>query len=364
MEQVNLLKFLNSIKLLHTVEYAVCDLELKNLLEFVSKDCQFIQEINLGVIYTHEITPLQYTLVDGFNRILSLSLLLHAICECYKKTSEKNDNAINTIRQKYLLNKTQTKLRMNKKLQTIYDKIIYGERLSGNEKRHPMFVLLHKIWSQIKENELQAATIFKTLQKFSVIKVETKTIEPRDLYYSLNKDHKNINPILLMDNYLNDTNIKDSWKEFKDLFDNKRAEITAFFEVFFRSKFDYREFNDSDLFGYFKNYFETMIQYQTKDSIVSNLKHAAKLYKDIINVNMPNDALKKALIKIKMHNGEDTYAYLLNIYDDYINKNISEFTFLEILSTIDEYLQNRLKTPNNVSFNELIQYLNAFITYK
>ena len=31
---------------------------------------------------------------------------------------------------------------------------------------------------------------------------------------------------------------------------------------------------------------------------------------------------------------------------------------------IDEYLKNRLKTPNTVTFNELIEYLNAFITCK
>ena len=65
-----------------------------------------------------------------------------------------------------------------------------------------------------------------------------------------------------------------------------------------------------------------------------------------------------------MHKGEDTYAYLLNIYEDYLDGIITEATLLEILSTIDEYLKNRLKNPNNVSFNELIQYLNAFLTCK
>ena len=84
----------------------------------------------------------------------------------------------------------------------------------------------------------------------------------------------------------------------------------------------------------------------------------------IININIQNEALRHQFIQIKLHKGEDTYAYLLNIYEDYIDGTISEATLLEILSTIDEYLKNRLKNPNNVSFNELIQYLNAFITCK
>ena len=44
-----------------------------------------------------------------------------------------------------------------------------------------------------------------------------------------------------------------------------------------------------------------------------------------------------------MHGGEDTYAYILNIYEDYEDNNISEATFLEILLTIDEYLKKRKK---------------------
>ena len=65
-----------------------------------------------------------------------------------------------------------------------------------------------------------------------------------------------------------------------------------------------------------------------------------------------------------MHNGEDTYAYILSIYEDYVDNIISKATLLEILTTVDEYLKNRIKTPNNVGFNELIKYLNTFITCK
>ena len=116
--------------------------------------------------------------------------------------------------------------------------------------------------------------------------------------------------------------------------------------------------------SYFVNYFETMVQYMPKAEVISKIKDSARMYNDIVNINFADDDLKKAFIQIKMHNGEDTYAYLLNVYNDYIEQSITKATFLEILSTIDEYLSNRLKTPNDVSFNELIKYLNAFITCK
>ena len=84
----------------------------------------------------------------------------------------------------------------------------------------------------------------------------------------------------------------------------------------------------------------------------------------MLNVEFVNDGIRNAFIKIKMHDGEDTYAYLLNIFDDYYAGNISEATLLEILTTIDEYLKNRQKAHNDIAFNELIEYLNAFITCK
>ena len=89
-----------------------------------------------------------------------------------------------------------------------------------------------------------------------------------------------------------------------------------------------------------------------------------KSYYDILNVNFHSDAVKNAFINIKKASGEDTYAYILEIYEDFTDGSISESTFIEILNTIAEYLNNRKISENNISFNELIQYLNAFITCK
>ena len=169
MNVVNLLKFINSANDLYALDFSRCNRSLINFLDLMVEDEQFTRSIDLGLIYISEKAPDSYFIVDGLNRILSLSLLLHAICECYKKTSAKNDKAIKTIRSKYLF-KTATKLKLhlNDEDADLYAKIINGERLSGLEKSKPMFVLLHNFWSQIKEEKLQAANIFKMLQKINV----------------------------------------------------------------------------------------------------------------------------------------------------------------------------------------------------
>ena len=364
MEVRNLLDFLNNVKSLYVPDYVTCNAELVNFLDKVSLDEQFTQRIDAGLIYVHERSLGSYTLVDGLNRLISLSLLLHAICECYKKTSSRNDKAIKIIRKKYLFNGTKTKLKLPEMYQDIYSKIINGERLSGKEKRSPMFVLLHSLWTQIKEYKLHASEIFKMLQKINVVVVDVENIEIRDLYYSLNNQNRELNQLILVEDYLKNLNAADFWTELKSIYKDSEKDIILFFKDFFLSKFNYRTFDKNKLYEYFVNYFETMHKYLSADDIMKKMVHSAVLYSNMLNVNIDNENIKKAMIRLKMLNCEDTYAYLLSIYDDYASGTISESTFVEILETIEDYLKKRQVTQNNVTFNELIQYLNAFITYK
>ena len=364
MEIVNLLDLLNNTKELQALEFAVCDSELVNFLDLIKENEQFVQKIDLGVIYLSSISLDNYIVVDGLKRLVSLSLLLHAVCECYKKTTPKNEAAISTIRKKYLLDGNRTKLRLSYKDQEIYNKIIFGDRLSGKEKDTYLFKLLHYFWTQIKADKLQAANIFKMLNKVFVVLSLSEDVSKRELYYLLNKEKREINQLLLIEDYLKQAGILHDWEKIKKIFNNKSYDINLFFKDFFITKFNYKTFDLRRLYEYFVNYFETMLQYMSEDVLINKIKRSALIYNKILNVSVDSEALKQLLIQIKMHNGEDTYAYILNIYEDYIDNNVTEATFLEILKTIDEYLKNRLKTPNTVTFNELIEYLNAFITCK
>ena len=364
MKTVNLLNFLNDSKSLKALDYARCSNKLVNFLSFLPEDEQFTSIIDLGVIFLYYKTANQVYIVDGLNRLLSLSLLLHAICECYKNTSPRNDKAIKTIRRKYLLDGTKTKLRLPDDEQIIYDKIIFSERLSGKEKQNHIFVLLHELWAQIKEDKLQASNIFKMLQKINITIVETENVNVRSLYYSLNKNRDELNQFKLIENYLNSYGIKKECTDLYDIYNGVLADIYLFFKDFFVTKFNFKEFDKNRLYEMFVNYFETMLQYQQPKVVISNVIKAARLYNDLLNVKFNDKKIRDAFISIKMNNGEDTFSYILDTYEDYTDGNISKETFIEILAAINEYLANRKETPNEVSFNELINYLNTFISYK
>ena len=363
MKVVNLLDFINNALELSALDYAKCPDDMVNYLNIASNDEQFTQKVDLGLIFVHEKTIGHFTIVDGLGRITSLALLLHAICECYKKTTSQNEKAIRTIRKKYLFTNAKTKLRLSESDDIVYNKIINGERLSGQEKETPIFKQLHKFWAQIKEDKLQAANIFKALKKICVTLVETENVSKRDLYYKLNLN-KDINQLSLIENFLAENGVLDDWHAITKIFGSSENDIKKFLQDFFVTKFNYKDFSEKGLYENFVNYFETIMQYMSEDTLMKNLKRSAKLYSDILNVNFANDDIKKAFIEIKRNAGEDTYAYILDVYEDYTENNISESTFIEILNTIIEYLKSRLVNSNNVQFNELIKYLNAFITCK
>ena len=363
MEVVNLLEFLNSAKDLYALDYARCDGELINFLDLMTEDEQFTRRIDLGIIYIFEKVDSKYIIVDGLERIVSLSLLLHAICECYKKTTTQNEKAIKTIRSKYLLKNGNSKLHLSEKDNIIYDKIISGERLSGREKSTPLFILLHNFWSQIKEEKLHASKIFDMLKKIEVTVVETDDVSKRDLFYKLNS-HRKINQISLIDDFMKENKVTDEWMEIKSKYFIEKNDIYLFLKDFFITKFNYKKFDENRLYESFKNYFETMAQYITKKHIVQNIERSAMLYYNILNLNFDNENIKNMFIQIKKHGGEDTYAYILSVYEDFYENSLSESIFLEILQTIDEYLKNRQNSGKNIDFNELIQYLNAFIACK
>ena len=364
MKTVNLLKFLNNIHDLYALDFAKCNDELVNFLDLMTEDEQLTKTIDLGLIFVNQRTSDQYIIVDGLGRFISLSLLLHAVCECYKKTTQKNDNAIKTIRSKYLLNGIKPKLHLNIEDEDLYLKIINGERLSGHEKSKPMFILLHDFWSQIKEEKLQAAKIFLMLQKIEITLIETDDVNKRNLYYKINSQNRELNQLDLIDDLMKEYKVLNDWEEIKSTYFINKLDIERFIKDFFITKFNYKSFDRKRLYESFVNYFDTMMQYTSAVNLLNDIKKSAVLYFNIINLNFSNEDIKNKFIDIKRHDGEDTYAYILSVYEDYAEGRITEATFIEILTTIDEYLGNRQKSGKNIDFNELVQYLNAFITCK
>ena len=363
MKTIKFLDFLYNVKSVTALNYAKIDCLNLNLLNYLNELSQFYQSFDLGLIYINETSTDYCVVIDGINRLISVSMLLHAVCECYKKTTEKNQNAINIIRDKYLFFRKYIKLHLAGDDAIVYEKIINGERLNSKEKNNQIFILLHNYWTKIKTDKLQAEQIFNLLKKMTISIIDVESFKIRDIYYKLN-ENKNLDNILLIDDYLKEIGLIKEWNNLKEsLFFNKQ-DIKRFLTDFFITKFNYKTFSDKFIYVYFVNYFETMMQYSSETEVLKIIKKHIQLYNQILNLTMDDDDIKEKFIIIKKLDGEDTFAYILNVYVDYQDGNLSKQTFIDILSTIIEFLQNRIINKNTTDFNELIEYLTAFISCK
>ena len=126
------------------------------------------------------------------------------------------------------------------------------------------------------------------LQKINVVLVDTEDVSMRDMYYRLNKSNRKLNQITLIDDYIAEKVVTAQWEEIKNLFPVDKNDISLFLKDFFITKFNYKTFAPERLYESFVNYFETMLQYQKKDVLKSNIKRSALLYSNILNVNFKN----------------------------------------------------------------------------
>ena len=91
------------------------------------------------------------------------------------------------------------------------------------------------------------------------------------------------------------------------------------------------------------------------------MHESAVTYNNLLSIEIPDEDIKNKFVEIKFNKGDDTYAYLLEIYEDYQDGNISKETFLEILTAINEYLANRVNSGAKSNFNDLIADLNNLL---
>ena len=109
-----------------------------------------------------------FIVIHGMKRLITLSLLLHAICECYKLTNEKNEHAIELIKKRYLFNNSGTKIQLEGYEKQIYEKLVNYEKMSLEEKEHPMFKVLHEFWAKIKMTNISAKKLFAQIRQIKV----------------------------------------------------------------------------------------------------------------------------------------------------------------------------------------------------
>lgn len=313
-----------------------------------------------------------FIIIDGLQRIITINLLLCALCDRYKNTSQKNDEAKDKITKRFLTNGNEPKLNLLSEEQKIYQKILFGKKLTKNELNNNLAKAYNEFLSRIKEHRISGTELFRIISKiqFMLITVDKTEVATRELYQALN-NNKNKPQINLIADFINQKDpvaglnwirVINQYKErgHSDLIEN-------FIRDFLTIQNDGKIPSKNALYNNFKSYYIKISKYLTAEVIIDNMCKYAQNYLKIINADFEDYEIQKQITGLNENNGQDSYPYLMEVLDDLDNRHINKEVFLDILTMINSFVVNRQESSIaevTLDFASLSKELNKMLILK
>ena len=357
---LNLLDILNKSQVLYSTDYSGEFQAPADLLENILENSGSEEPILDGIMFLQKTSSRSYLVVDGIKRIIQFSLLLHALCECYKLTNEKNNHAIELIKKRYLFFGKYTKIHLHGYEKIIYEKLVKYERMTEEEKQHPMFIQLHEYWAKIKMNNISAVKLFNEIKKVNILACvyEDSEIENRDIYQYLNCNNPNIEELLLITDFIkeNSKNGLKAWYNLLDLY--KNAGLKDYFKFFIRDFLTIQRNGiipkANELYMSFKRYYKRFAPNMNIEDFFKHIEKFAKYYIKILQADFANEEIKSLVSTINEGNMQETYPYLLEVLDDVESGRLTEETLIQLLNTVIAFI-NEQRSGN---FSSTIDFAN------
>ena len=357
-EKSNILKILSKAKTLYVADYNDTYGVSANMIKKLFQFGDYGKPLNLGLIVLEEFEEDGYIVVEGIQKLVTLCLIMFALCECYKQTNMANEEAISKIYERYLLGKYGVKLNLNNENKNIYEKIIYKERLTPEEKENPLFIVLHQFWQEIKDKGISANELYRALKSIECYVMKIKHGEGVEVYYLLNKNSRWLNTPKLIRSYLHkaEPSLTYIWDDMVQTY--FESGIYNMFSPFLRDFLSIQNtklrVHETEIFPIFVAYYEDLSKHRSPEQILTNLREFSERYLRMIKVDFEYFDIKKNFTRINEIGGQVAYPYLLEVLTDYDNGIISTDALNIILKTVFDYLNK----GNEFDFTILSELIN------
>ena len=299
----------------------------------------------------------QYILIDGQQRLTSLTLILKALHDYLKVLGEEYTDQMNEIKECYLFNKfakdekLRLKLKPNKEddINYIY---LMNDDLENIDKESLIYVNYHYFYGRISSMDCSVSDFYNALQRIEgVAVVLDEKDNPQLIFESLNSTGQDLEDVDLIRNYLFmncPTNEQD--RLYNDYWIKLESKLGNDFTDFIR---DYLSLMNGTVTSNSKNkVYSAFRKYYIKEvrdleRFLSELIEYADAYKllidkhDISNIHDENYELNKSLNDNIDLNMRTTYPFLLGIMHDYNLNKIPKTDIVKILKLVETYVVRR-----------------------
>lgn len=332
--------------------------DIQRASKFTRERTHFIGSIVYIDMGTPAGRPQQLMLIDGQQRLTTLSLLLCAL----KRYVQKNDVETNLIKTKkidnqFLLNSDETdddkyKLLLNAQDRETYIKLLEQTEFTVNTPSKRIMNCYEYFYQQIEKCADDLNSIFLGILNLSLVAIslDKDKDNPQLIFESMNSTGKDLAQSDLLRNYLlMDLSTKEQnrlyttyWKPMEDAF-GQYAYLEKF-DYFIRDFLTIKQNNGrickvNDVYEQFKRYY--IEQNLTKEDILKEIFMYAKYYAAIELDREKDKDLRMYWHQIRMIDCHVAYPFFLQLYHDYEQKNLAKEDFILIIKTTISYIVRR-----------------------
>lgn len=364
-KKTRFLKLLGEVEALYAPVYNASYGLSTNLIKKLFQYSDLGKPLNLGIIVLEETDEENcYTVVEGIQKFITLSLVMYSLCECYKQTSATNEQAITKLYEKYLLNGNGLKLQLNNSDQVSLEKIIYREKLSNEEKENNLFKVLHAFWEEIKEQGYSANDLYQLMKTIECYIIKVGKGDGLEMYHTLNKNSLYLDNITLIRSYLEE-NEKACILAFDEIIEEFVAyrhgdKLEQFFQDFLSIQQTKTNIPRQEIYPFFVAYLESLSKQVSPERVMRKVRDYALTYLKLLTVNFEYFDIKKNMARINELDGQRAYPYLMEVMMDYEAGRITTDTLNLTLKAVYDFL----RTNENFDFASLSQQINQKLAGK
>lgn len=306
-------------------------------------------------IYDEESEKREYLIIDGQQRITTLSILLLAIYDLLNSNELTSTINKQEIKDEYLVNKysqgeKRIRLKPVKDDNLAFIKLFEGEFIpdSNITKNYHYFKEL------IKNMDISVDEFYKAIKKLMVVEIELIRSEddPQLIFESLNSTGLSLSQSDLVRNYILMRQPSRKQEEFYNQYWYKIERNTKFnVDNFIRDFLTYKERvipNKDKVYESFKNY--VMNNHPNEiETLLKELVKFSEYYQRIAFAKDPELEINLFLERINNLEVSVSYPFLLEVFDDYVNDILIKEEVVEILGIVESFAFRRLITdlPTN-----------------
>ncbi len=293
--------------------------------------------------------------IDGQQRLTTLSLLLSALSRAINKDGDNIDTSANKLHNYYLFNSQEEDELRYKLLLTKEDKETLIHLLENRKPFPPtnlssLLVKNYEYFEKMLKN-VNLKTLHTGIEKLMIVSIALAPAidDPQKIFESLNSTGVELSEADLIRNYVlmnldppyQKRLYEDYWFPMEQLFGDEYA---ALFDPFMR---DYLSLKMNQIPSRKKIYEKFKEQYPVNDDseklevIVKDISRHTKYYVDMVLLTESDPELRKCFSDLTELQAKVAYPFLLEVYDDYKQGLIDKTVVVNILQLVEGYVFRR-----------------------